>query len=45
MVIEKVNKENQKATVVIKSTIPIGFTKRMQDKFLDLDIYSSHQNF
>ena len=41
MVIEKVNKENQKATVVIKSTIPIGFTKRMQDKFLDLDIFFS----
>ena len=43
MIIEKANKENQ-ATVVIKSTIPIGFTKRMQDKFPDLNIFF-HQNF
>ena len=41
MIIEKANKENQKATVVIKSTIPIGFTKRMQEKFPDLNIFFS----
>ena len=41
MIIEKANKENQKATVVIKSTIPIGFNKIMQDKFPDLKIFFS----
>ncbi len=41
MIIEKANKENRIATVVIKSTIPIGFTKRMQDKFPDLNIFFS----
>lgn len=41
VVIEKVNKENQKATIVIKSTVPIGFTKRMQDKFSNLNIFFS----
>ena len=41
MIIEKANKENQKATIVIKSTVPIGFTSRMQDKFSDLNIFFS----
>ncbi|MBR3602625.1 MAG: nucleotide sugar dehydrogenase [Lachnospiraceae bacterium] len=32
-VIEKVLKVNQKAYIVVKSTVPVGFTEKMQKKF------------
>ena len=40
-VIEKINIAQSKATVVIKSTIPIGFTKKIQEQCPDLTIIFS----
>ena len=40
-VINRVNKFNKSALVIIKSTIPIGFTDLMNDRYKDLDIIFS----
>jgi len=40
-VLEDINKANRDALVVIKSTIPIGFTKKMQNKFSNENIIFS----
>ncbi len=40
-VIEDVKKYTPKSTVIIKSTVPVGYTQKMQDKYPDLDIIFS----
>ena len=40
-VIENLSRINSKALVVIKSTIPIGYTKRIQDKYKNLTVVFS----
>lgn len=39
--IEKIKEYNNKAIIIIKSTVPFGFTKRMQIKYTSLDILFS----
>ena len=40
-VIENVKKENSNATIVIKSTVPVGFTKKVKQKYeIDNIIFS-----
>lgn len=40
-VIEDVNSFNKNATIIIKSTIPVGYTKAQRDKYPDLNIIFS----
>ncbi len=40
-VIEDVKKYTPNSTVIIKSTVPVGYTQKMQDKYPDLDIIFS----
>lgn len=39
--IEKINRIEPRACIIIKSTIPVGFTKRMSDKYPNLNIMFS----
>lgn len=41
MVLENLSKEESRATVVIKSTIPIGYTNKVKEKFANLTIVFS----
>ncbi|MBD5158529.1 MAG: nucleotide sugar dehydrogenase [Butyrivibrio sp.] len=40
-IIETVNSSGGQSTVIIKSTVPVGFTKKMREKYRDLDIIFS----
>jgi len=40
-VIEDVKKYTPNSTVIIKSTVPVGYTQKMQDKYPELDIIFS----
>ncbi|MCM1307124.1 MAG: nucleotide sugar dehydrogenase [Butyrivibrio sp.] len=40
-IIETVSSCGSRPAVIIKSTVPVGFTKRMQEKYRDLDIVFS----
>ncbi len=40
-VIEDVKKYSPNSTVIIKSTVPVGYTQKMQDKYPELDIIFS----